>query len=375
MSRANRTPLYDKHVAHGAKLIEFGGWDMPVSYSDITTEHHHTRTKAGLFDLCHMGRVAISGPDAAELVQVAQTNDVSKIPPNKIRYAMLLLEDGGVVDDILVHQRGHDIFLVVNASNRQRDVELLKKLAQGRNVIVDDQSDQLAMIAIQGPESANIVQALAPQIDLSKLKYYSLVEGPIHHTLGMITRTGYTGEDGFELYVPTKDISGLWERALVLGQEVPLLPCGLGARDTLRLEAGMPLYGHEITESINPIEADLMFGVRLDKAADFVGKTALKTVEKNGPARHLIGLMIDGRRIPRQGYPVLINGQPAGFVASGTWSPTFDCAIATALVSASQLEKVQKIEVDVRGKPAAAQRVQLPFYKRDGSGSLQQKVL
>ena len=364
-----RTPLHQKHVDHGARLIEFGGWEMPVSYTDITTEHKLVRGNAGLFDLCHMGRVSISGPDAEKLVQNAQTNDLARIPMNRIRYAMLLHPSGGVIDDILVHRRQSDIFLVINAGNRDRDVAHLKALAKGLDVVVDDQSDTLAMIAVQGPKSAAIAKQLTKDIDVDAIKYYTLAEGAIAGVAGMLTRTGYTGEDGFEIYAPASAIARIWDETLAAGKSFGLAPCGLGARDTLRLEAGMPLYGHEITDDINPIEADLMFGVRLDKAG-FVGLDALKQVEAQGPKRKLVGLVIDGKRIPRQGYPILVDGKEAGFVASGTWSPTFECAIATALVDAKALASMRSIAVDVRGKPAEAKIVGLPFYKRDGTGSL-----
>jgi aminomethyltransferase len=351
-------------------MIEFGGWEMPVSYTDITTEHKKVRTAAGLFDLCHMGRVAISGPDAERLVQNAQTNDLARIPLNKIRYAMLLFPHGGVIDDILVHRRPHDVFLVINAGNREADVAQLRTLAKGLNVVIDDQSDTLGMIAVQGPKSAEVVKKLTQDIDVDAIKYYSLAEGTIDGAQGMITRTGYTGEDGFELYVPVAGLAHLWNAVLEAGRPVSLTPCGLGARDTLRLEAGMPLYGHEITAEINPIEADLMFGVRLEKPA-FVGRDALVKVQTDGPKRKLVGLVIEGKRIPRQGYGVLADGREAGTVASGTWSPTFERAIATALIDAQALAGARSIAVDVRGKPAAAKIVELPFYKRDGSGSLQ----
>lgn len=367
-----RTALYSKHLEAKARMIEFGGWEMPVLYTDITTEHKKVRTEVGLFDLCHMGRVSIRGKDAEKLVQKVQTNDVTKIPLNKIRYAMLLFPHGGVIDDILVHRRASDIFLVINAGNRDVDIAHLKEIAKGMDVVVDDQSDTLGMIAIQGPKSAAVAKKLVSGIDIDALKYYSLAEGLVNGEKGMVTRTGYTGEDGFELYAPAATLGKLWDQALIAGKDENIAPCGLGARDTLRLEAGMPLYGHEITAEINPIEADLMFGVRLEKA-DFIGLDALKKVNAEGPKRRLIGLKIDGKRIPRQGYPVMIDGKPAGQVASGTWSPLFECAIATALVDTKALETAKTFAVDVRGTAAPAVRVEIPFYKRDGTGSLAKK--
>jgi len=353
-------------------MIEFGGWEMPVAYLDITTEHHQVRTAAGLFDLCHMGRVAVSGQDATELLQRVQSNDVEKIGVNRIRYAMLLQDDGGVIDDILVHRRENDFFIVVNASNRERDVDRICQLGDGLDATVEDQSDSLAMLAVQGPKSAEAVARLTDDIDVAAVPYYGLAEGHLLDSKAMVTRTGYTGEDGFELYVATEEVVSLWDGILERCGDLGVTPCGLGARDTLRLEAGMPLYGHEITEEINPVEAGLMFGIRLKKP-DYPGRDALARIKAEGPARRLVGLTVEGRRIPRQGYPVLINGENSGIIASGSWSPTFDRAIATALVSTAALEGDSVIEVDIRGRKAAAQTVELPFYKKDGSGSLNEK--
>ncbi|MCA9319340.1 MAG: glycine cleavage system aminomethyltransferase GcvT [Planctomycetes bacterium] len=369
----NRTPLHDKHCALGARMIDFGGWDMPVTYADIATEHAAVRSRAGLFDLCHMGRVSVHGPDAEKLVQRAQTNDLDRIGMNQIRYAMLLHDHGGVIDDILVHRRDRDVFLVVNASNRERDLARLRELGQGLNAQVDDLSDEMAMIAIQGPASAAIAARLVDDIDIAGLGYYRLAEGRIMGQPSMVTRTGYTGEDGFEFYVPKSIVASLWDAALEAGQPEGLIACGLGARDTLRLEAGMPLYGHEITDDINPVEAGLMFGVRLKKD-DYPGREVLTRVKAEGPARQLVGLVVEGRRIPREGYAVMLGEARVGHVASGTWSPSFETGIATALVDSKALAKAEAhgLEVDIRGRRASARIVSLPFYKRDGTGSLNQ---
>ncbi len=362
-----KTTLHQKHVEAGARMIDFGGWDMPVTYSDIAGEHLAVRRSAGLFDLGHMGRVAISGPDARELVQKSQSNDLDRIPAGQIRYALILADDGGVIDDILVHNRGRDIYLVVNASNREVVVERLRELAAGLDVTIDDESERVGMIAVQGPRSPEIVQQLT-DIDLADLGYYRLAEGEIDGTAGMITRTGYTGEDGFELYLPAEKAPALWDRVLELGGDL-VRPCGLGARDTLRLEAGMPLYGHEMDRGVNPVEANLMFGVRLKKA-DYPGRAVLERVKAEGPARRMTGFVVEGRRIPRQGYDVVKNGEVVGRVCSGTWSPSFEQGIATALVASEALADDDGFEIDIRGKRAPARIVALPFYKRDGSGSL-----
>ncbi len=351
-------------------MVPFGGWDMPVTYSDITTEHRLVRSDAGLFDLCHMGRIRVVGPDAVDMLQGVQTNDVEKISEGRIRYALFLNHKGCALDDILIHRRAKDIYLVVNASNLRRDYELLKTAAVGRDVEVIDESETVGMIAIQGPRAEEIMTLLAPEIDVAGIPYYGLAEGTIGATEGMVTRTGYTGEDGFEIYVPADEVGPLWDRSLEIGEPFNLAPCGLGARDTLRLEAGMPLYGHEITEDVNPLEAGLNFGVRFKKP-DYIGSDALKRIKADGPTRTLIGLTMEGRRIPREGYPVCINGEPVGTIASGTFSPTFEVPIATALVPREALSDEAVLSVDIRGKQINATRVELPFYRRDETGSLQ----
>ena len=353
-------------------MIDFGGWEMPVSYSDISEEHAVVREKVGLFDLCHMGRIAISGPDAEKLVQGAQTNDLGRIKENQIRYAMLLNDAGGVLDDILVHRRPHDIFLVVNASNYDRDYDRLVELsaAMGRDAKIE-RLDELGMLALQGPKSVDVLKALQASglsdIDFDGIGYYRLAEGKVLGQAATVTRTGYTGEDGFEIYLGNEYLTTLWDELMKAGEPFGLQPVGLGARDTLRLEAGMPLYGHEITETINPVEAGLMFGVRLKKD-NYPGRDVLAQVKKEGPKRQLLGLTVEGRRIPRQGYAVFSGETEVGFVTSGTWSPSFERAIATALVNSSAVDS--ELSIDIRGRRAAARRVEIPFYKRDGSGSL-----
>lgn len=365
-----KTRLNQKHHDAGARMIDFGGWEMPVIYRDITQEHAAVRERVGLFDLGHMGRISVSGPDAEELVQGAQSNDLGRIGDGQIRYALLLQDDGGVIDDILVHRRAEDIFLVVNASNYDRDVARLRELAGDRDVNIKP-LDELDMVAVQGPRSAEVMKKLAPELDIDGLGYYRLAEGPVLGHDATVTRTGYTGEDGFEIYAHEDHIAEIWDAALSAGEEFGILPCGLGARDTLRLEAGMPLYGHEINETINPVEAGLMFGVRLKKS-DYPGRDVLAAEKKAGPKRRVVGLTLEGKRIPREGYAILSGDREVGHVCSGTWSPTFQCAIATAIVDSAVLDAGGELAVDLRGRPTAARRVELPFYKRDGSGSLQQ---
>ncbi|MEZ6194228.1 MAG: glycine cleavage system aminomethyltransferase GcvT [Planctomycetota bacterium] len=361
-----KTRLNRKHHDAGARMIDFGGWEMPVIYQDITSEHEAVRQAVGLFDLGHMGRISVRGPQAEELVQGAQTNDLERIAPGQIRYALLTKDDGGVIDDILVHRRSGDIFLVVNASNYERDVARLRELGEGMDVVIEP-LDDLDMVAVQGPRAAAVLKELVTDIDVDGIGYYRLAEGKVLGHPATVTRTGYTGEDGFEVYIHGDHVGEVWDAALEAGEKHGIVPCGLGARDTLRLEAGMPLYGHEIDETINPVEAGLMFGVRLTKA-DYPGRDVLARVKKDGPKRQIVGLTLEGRRIPREGYPVVAGDEVVGEVRSGTWSPTFQRAIATALVRSDALDR--ELEVDLRGKRIAARRVDLPFYKRDGSGSL-----
>lgn len=363
-----KTRLNRRHHDAGARMIDFGGWEMPVLYRDISQEHAAVRERVGLFDLGHMGRISVSGPDAEALVQGAQTNDLERIGAGQIRYAMLLQDDGGVIDDILVHRRANDIFLVVNASNYDRDVARLRELATGRDVTITP-LDELNMVAVQGPKSPEVMKVIAPTLDIDGLGYYRLAEGDVLGHAATVTRTGYTGEDGFEIYAHEDHIESIWDAALEAGAAFDILPCGLGARDTLRLEAGMPLYGHEIDATINPVEAGLMFGVRVKKP-DYPGRDVIAAAKKSGPSRRVVGLTIEGKRIPREGYSVLAGDRKVGYVCSGTWSPTFQRAIATAIVDVDALDG--ELAVDLRGRPTAAQRVETPFYKRDGSGSLQQ---
>lgn len=362
------TPLKEQHEKAGARMVPFGGWNMPVQYRSILDEARHVRGKVGLFDLCHMGRFVVEGPQSEDLLQKLVTNDVTKIPAGAIRYACLTKEDGGVLDDVLVYrepeaQDGYwNFFVVVNASNRARDLEWMQHHAQDFDCEVRDRSDELAMIALQGPRSEAVLQKLT-DADLASLGYYKWCHATVDGLQASISRTGYTGEDGFEIYFAVAEAARLWDRLLEVGASEELVPIGLGARDTLRLEAGMALYGHELAEDINPLEAGLDWAVRL--GTDFIGRDALQRVKDAGPARRLVGLVTPSRRVPRPGYRILHGGEPVGHVASGSFSPVRDCNIATAFVRSDLAAEGTELEFEIRaGTTEPATIVPLPFYKR-----------
>lgn len=364
------TVLRSLHEQRGARLVPFAGWKMPVEYTGILEEARAVRNAAGLFDLGHMGRVSISGPDAIPFLQKLQTNDASKIQPGRIRYALILDQDGKTQDDILVYNRpdGASFFVVINAGNADRDLGLMRERAAGFDVEIHDGTDESGMIAVQGPKAVGIVSRAVQGIDFDTLKYYSWAAGtcldsvPVH-----VSRTGYTGEDGFELYLPADATENLWRHIEELGESDGLICCGLGARDVLRLEAGMPLYGHEIDEGTTPYDAGLGFGVKLDH--DFVGRDALAKIQDAGGAtRQLIGLTTESRRCPRQGYRILsADGTELGKVCSGAASPTLGKNIATAYVPAGSVSIGDEVAFEVRaGKPTEPATVAgLPFYKRN----------
>jgi len=361
------TALKSAHVALGARLVPFAGWNMPVQYGPILDEARTVRTKAGLFDLGHMGRVRIRGRDAEAMLQRLQTNDVSQIQPGRIRYAMILDEQGRTQDDILVYRNpGNDgFFLVINAGNAERDLGIIRACAAGfADAIVEDQTDALGMIAIQGPLSETITQRLT-DANLAALKYYAWTRGTFCGVPMEISRTGYTGEDGFEVYVPAAHTARVWSEFLACGKPDGLQPIGLGARDTLRLEAGMPLYGHEIDEGTNPLEAGLDWGVKFTH--DFVGRAALERIQAaGGTGRRLVGLRSDSKRVPRQGYPVAAGGTITGEIRSGAISPTLSTHIATAYVRTEHSAPGTALEFLIKDKPEPAVVVPLPFYKRPG---------
>jgi aminomethyltransferase len=352
-----RTPLYEEHKALGARLVDFAGWEMPVQYRGIKAEHQAVREGAGLFDVSHMGEAVFRGPDAEAAVQRLVTRDVSRLEEGQAGYAAVCYEDGGTVDDVLVYKREGDFLVVVNASNRQKDLAHFRENAGDLNVEVSDESDDWALLALQGPKAAELLQNLT-DADLSSLKYYRFVEGDVSGAGAIISRTGYTGEDGFELYLSPDDAPRVW-RELV---EAGATPVGLGARDTLRLDAGMCLYGNELDAETTPLEAGIGFAVHLDKEQEFIGQDALRSEKEEGLRKKLVGFELEGRGIARHDHPVRADGETVGRVTSGTLSPTLNKAIGLALVSP---EVEDRFEVVIRDRPVGARTVALPFYKRE----------
>src|SRR6266581_7504883 len=358
-----RTPLYEQHVALGARLVEFGGWEMPVQYSSILDEHRAVRTHAGLFDVSHMGEFKVEGPDALAFLQHLVPNDVSRLAVNQALYTQLCLPDGGTIDDLIIyHLADNHYMLVVNAANIEKDFAWVERQAKDFQVQVTNQSDTTALIALQGPEAQAILQPLT-EVDLSAVRYYHCVPGLVDGINCIISRTGYTGEDGFELYCAPVDAPKLWNDLLTAGKDRGLLPTGLGARDTLRLEAGYCLYGHELDEQTNPLEAGLGWTIKLNKD-DFIGRDALLKVKEQGPKRKLIGVEMIERGVCRGSYAIYENGQQTGALTSGAPSPTFNKNIGMGYVAVADAVPGKPVQIDIRGKHTAAQIVALPFYKR-----------
>ena len=362
------TALRSRHERLGARMVPFAGWLMPVQYSGILDEHRVVRSTAGLFDLGHMGQVRVGGPDALSFLQYVTTNDVSKLQPGDAQYSLLPNEQGGVIDDIIVYRWPDEpgYFVVVNASNHDKDLAWLQQQRVHRNdldVTVEDVSADLGMIAIQGPHAETIVAKLTTT-DLSGIGAFQWRRGEVAGIPVLMARTGYTGEDGFEFYVPQQRTADLWDALLSAGQPFGLAPVGLGARDTLRLEARMPLYGNELADDIGPLEAGLGWAVKLDKGP-FVGSGRIAAMKDAGPPRRTVGFQLTERAgSARHGYPVQVNGQEVGVVTSGAHSPTLGCEIGLALVDADEAGVGRPLQVVIRGRPVQARQVKLPFYRR-----------
>jgi aminomethyltransferase len=343
-------------------MVDFGGWDMPVQYTGILEEHHAVRRAAGLFDVSHMGEIDIRGPQAFALANYATTNGVARLKPGQIQYSGLLYDSGGFVDDILVHKVADDhYFLCVNASNQEKDYEQIRSLNRWE-AEVEFSSERYAQLAVQGPKALDTLQRLTATA-LGRIRYYWFADGEVAGVPARIARTGYTGEDGFEIYVPPDKAARVWDLLLEVGAPFGIKPCGLGARNTLRLEAGMALYGHEIDASIRPFEANLDWIVKMDKG-DFCGRPALEQLARDGIRRKLIGFEMRGRAVAREGYEVHLGGSPAGWVTSGGPSPTLNKNIGFCYLPADQAVEGRTIEVLVRGQLAEAVTVSTPFYKR-----------
>ncbi len=355
---ALRTPLYDWHVAHGGRMVEFGGWDMPVQYSSIVEEHHAVRTTAGLFDISHMGRLSFSGPDALALLQHVYTNNAATMKDGQVRYGLVCNEQGGIRDDVLVYRWAYGWAMVVNASNRGKIVDWLAHHKGARSVDIADQTTTTCMIAVQGPQALALCRGLT-EADAEQLAYYHAIPTRYHGKGCVVSRTGYTGEDGLEIMAPAAQAIEVWEELVRRGVK----PCGLGARDTLRLEAAMPLYGHELSEEIDPFQAELSWAVKLDKG-DFLGRDALLRRRGDASLPRRVGLELAGRRAAREGAAVLHDGKTIGRVTSGTVTPTLNKAIAMAYVDPAFLAPGVCCTVDIRGKTETAYVVALPFYRR-----------
>ncbi len=356
------TPFLPIHKSLGAKIVEFGGYLMPVSYAGIIEEHRAVRNRAGLFDVSHMGEFAVTGPDAAALVQKVTTNDVSRIAKGKVQYSAMCTPAGGIIDDLLVYHLGDSFMLVVNASNRARDLAWIEDAARGMSVEVRDISDRTALLALQGPRSHDIIGAVTGR-DLSPMGYYTWTDASIAGIRAVVSRTGYTGEAGYELYFDASPASAatVWDAIIRAGTAHGLQPAGLGARDTLRLEMGFCLYGNDIDESTNPLEAGLGWITKTGKG-DFIGREAILKVKETGPARKLTGFLLDEpRAVPRQHYPLSADGREVGEVTSGTLSPTLDRGIGLGYLPADIALPGRTVSVTIRGRSVSATTVQLPF--------------
>lgn len=363
-----RTALDALHRALGATMTDFAGWDMPLRYGSERDEHLAVRERAGLFDLSHMGEITLTGPQAGQALDHALVGNLSALAVGRARYTMICDAEGGILDDLIVYRLGEAEYLVVaNASNAQVVLDALTERATGFDTEVRDDRDGYALIAVQGPAAPGILASVT-DADLDGLKYYAGLPGTVAGVPALIARTGYTGEDGFELFVAPGDAEKLWQALTEAGAEAGLVPCGLSCRDTLRLEAGMPLYGHELTTATTPFDAGLGRVVKFDKPGDFVGRAALEAAAERAetaPPRKLVGLIATGRRVPRAGYPVVAGGEIIGEVTSGAPSPTLGKPIAIAYVDASHAAPgTAGVAVDIRGSHEPYEVVALPFYRR-----------
>ena len=357
-----KTPLFDWHQSHGGRIVEFGGWLMPVQYSTIVDEHQAVRQRVGVFDISHMGRLTFDGPGMLAWLERVTTNHVAKLNLDQIQYSLMANDQGGLIDDILVYRHQYGYYLVCNASNRPAVLAQLEQHRQGAVGNFHDRTRETAMIAVQGPGALATVQPLFDQ-PLEPVKYYHLTMGRVLGDVNaVVSRTGYTGEDGYELIVAANQAERVWNAILDSGQSHGILPCGLGARDTLRFEAAMPLYGHELSEAINPYAAGVGWAVKLDKG-DFIGRESLRGWKRD-PGRTRVGLRLEGKRIARQGTTVLDGDRAVGTVTSGTFSPTLQSSLAMALVEPSCSRVGTPLTLDVRGHREPAGVVELPFYRR-----------
>jgi len=358
-----KTPLYESHLSLGAKMIDFGGWLMPVQYTSVIEEHHATRTQAGLFDICHMGEIVVKGPQAFALLQRVVSRNLEKQATGQMKLCILTDEQGGIIDDLTVYRLEDDHYmLVTNAASKDKDLHWLqtrKQMEGFSRVEIVDRTEELGKLDIQGPQAQTILQSLA-EADLTALKYYYALNTTVAGIPALVSRSGYTGEDGFEIYAGGEKIGVVWDR--LLGAGAGLKPIGLGARDTLRLEAGMMLYGHEMSESVSPFEVP--YGWIIDLEKDFIGRDALSRQKKTGVSRKLVGFEMVDRGIAREGYKVLKYSREIGDVTSGTLAPTLNKAVGLAFVPVIYAEPGTEIDIRIRERAVRAKVVKLPFYNR-----------
>jgi aminomethyltransferase len=356
-----RTPIHEAHVQLGAKLVPFAGYEMPVQYpAGILEEHRAVRTAAGLFDVSHMGEIDVRGPGALDLVQQVTTNDASTLAIGQAQYTVMCREDGGALDDCIVYRLEDRWMIVVNAANRAKDAAWIAAAAADHDVAVEDRSDSIALLALQGPRAQELLAQLTA-VDLDAIRYYHFVEGGVDGAPSIISRTGYTGEDGFELYVPAEAGADVWLAILEVGRSAGIRPVGLGARDSLRLEMGYALYGNDLDESHNPLEAGLGWVVKLDKG-DFFGRDALARVKEEGVRERLVGFRLSERGFPRHGYELRHAGEPVGEVTSGILSPSLQQGIGLGYVATEAAKKGSTLDVVIRGRDVPGEVVRPPFY-------------
>lgn len=363
-----RTPLHGEHLALGGRMVDFGGWDMPVQYPEgILREHEAVRQRAGLFDVSHMGEIGLTGAGALAFADRLVTNDCRKLSENQVLYTPMCMPDGGVVDDLLVYRLPEQVLLVVNAANTGKDVDWVRSVAQGEpDVVVEDRSARTAQLALQGPLAQAVLQRLTPA-NLADIAFFWAREGvEVAGRPALVSRTGYTGEDGFEIYLAPEDAVHVWRAILEAGRPEGVMPCGLGARDSLRFEACLPLYGHELDAEHNPLESGLGYFVKTDKP-DFIGFPVLRSArEAGGPARRLVGMRLTERGIARQGYPILgPDGGTIGAVTSGMPSPTLSEALALGFVPRELATIGTRLQIEVRGRALGAEVIKTPFYRRN----------
>lgn len=362
---AKKTPLYDEHIKAGGKVVDYAGWFLPVEYTGLAKEHEAVRNRVGMFDVSHMGEITLTGPDARKFADYLTTNNIETLADGHVIYGFLCDEAGGVVDDLLTYRSAEDdIYLVVNASNVDKDFEWIKSKVGNFNVTVENVSEETGEIAVQGPLAEKTVQKLT-DFDLSTIKFFAFQRGVVIAGVEcMVSRTGYTGEDGFEIYSTREGIVKVWNAVIEAGREFGLALCGLGCRDTLRFEAALPLYGHEISAEINPLEAGFKFFVALDKPSDFIGKKALNEIYAVGVPRTLIGLELTEKGIAREGALVFKNGVEIGHVTTGYLSPTLGKSICNVLVKTEEAVKDNEVEVQVRNRMIKARLISKKFLAK-----------